>query len=195
MTRILCVAWVAICLALTASCTTPYTLYRQDIFAGKQALRQGEFGEARSYFLKAATEQKRATAFAYAATASYKLGDLASAEGYISEAERAEGGTYSYIRIAGYKALILLKEGKKEEGLAALKTYIDDYRLVYPLMTIDNVENMWKKGKIDQALLEKLLDEQITNFENEIEQAATTGTGYYSTRPPVGGLIPFLMPD
>jgi hypothetical protein len=192
--RILWSACVLACLAFTVSCTTtPWYLYREDLFAGKQALRHSDYSRARTLFVKAAGEQKRTTAYAFAATACYKMGDLASAEGYIFDAENAEGGAYPYVRTAGYKALIFLKEGKKEEGMAALRAYIDMYGRLYPLMTIDDVEDMWKRGEIDQARLEKLVDEQIVNYEQEIDWAVSTGTGYYATRLPFG--IPFFIPD
>jgi hypothetical protein len=123
------------------------------------------------------------------------MNDLRAAESYIGEAENAAGRNYWYLRIMGYKALILLKENKTGEGMAALKRYIDYYRLVYPMTTIDQVEDMWKSGRIDLKRLEVLLDEQITNYEQEVAQAVTTGTGYYSTRPPPGAWTPRPSPD
>lgn len=187
-------AAVALALAFTA-CASSFSLYREDLFAGRKFLAQGEFEKARNSFIKASTEAKRSPAFVFAATASYKMGDLASAESYIYEAERSEGATYVTLRILGYKALILLKEGRKEEGFVALRAYINYYKRLYPLMTIERVESMGEKGEVDQAALEKLLDEQINNFESELQQASTTGTGYYSTRlPPAPGFM-FFMPD
>ena len=184
-----------ICVTLNASCSTTYTMYRDDLFEGRQLLRQEKYGEARTLFLKASTEERRAAPFAFAATASYKMNDLAAAEGYIGDAESAAGRNYWNLRILGYKALILLKEKKTDEGMTALKRYIDYYRLVYPLMNIDQVEDMWKSGQIDLIQLEALLDEQITNYEEELAQAVTTGTGYYSTRPPPGAWAPRPSPD
>lgn len=184
-----------VCTAFTASCSTTYMAYRDDLFEGRQLLNQEKYAEARNLFIKASTEERRAAPFAYAATASYKMNDLAAAERYIGDAENAEGRNYWYLRILGYKALTLLKEQKTDEGMGALKRYIDYYRLVYPLMTIDQVEDMWQSGRIDLKILEALLDEQITNYEQEVAQAVTTGTGYYSTRPPPGVWMPRPSPD
>lgn len=178
-----------------SACSTTYMTYRDDLFDGRQLLRQEKYAEARSLFLKASTEERRAAPFAYAATASYKMNDLPAAETYLDDAENAAGKNYWNLRIMGYRALTLLKENKTGEGMAALKRYIDYYRLVYPLTTIDQVEEMWKSGLIDLGKLEALLDEQITNYEQEVAQAVTTGTGYYSTRPPPGAWAPRPSPD
>jgi hypothetical protein len=40
-----------------------------------------------------------------------------------------------------------------------------------------------------------LIDEQITNYESEVAQAVTTGTGYFSTRVPPGGTSLQPSPD
>jgi len=184
-----------VCGICTASCTTTYMQYRDDLFEGRQLLNQEKYVEARNIFVKASTEERRAAPFAYAATASYKMNDLAAAERYIGDAENATGRNYWYLRILGYKALTFLKEGKTDEGMAALKRYIDYYRLMYPLTNIEQVEDMWKSGRIDLKRLEALLDEQITNYEQEVAQAVTTGTGYYSTRPPPGPWAPRPSPD
>ena len=186
---------IAAVIVSLSSCSTQYMTYRDDLFEGRQLLRQEKYVEARNLFIKASTEERRAAPFAYAATASYKMNDLAAAERYIGDAENASGRNYWYLRILGYKALTLLKEQKTKEGMDALKRYIDYYRLIYPLTTIDQVDDMWKSGQINLPQLEVLLDEQITNYEEELAQAVTTGTGYYSTRPPPGAWSPRPSPD
>lgn len=180
---------------LGASCSTTYQTYRSDLFEGKKLLRQEEYVKARDLFVKASGEEKRAAPFALAATASYKLNDLSAAETYVNQAEKAEGRAYYYLRIAGYKTLILLKEGKKKEGMDALRSYIEYYSYQYPLMNIEQVKAMYRKGEIDLPALENIVDEQITTYENEIEQAVTTGTGFYSTVPPPRPVGTNLMPD
>ncbi len=191
--KMILVAGIVVAMGL-AACTTTYTIYRSDISEGKNLLKQGEYARARALFVKA-SEQKRAAPFAYAATASYKMNDLPAAEGYLKEAEKMEGRSYTYPRVAGYKALVFLKEGKQAEGLKALKTYIDYYKHLYPLTTIEEVEAMQKEGKVNQGLLESLIDEQVDTYESDVEQAITTGTGFYSTRVPPGVLIPRPMSD
>jgi hypothetical protein len=154
--------------------------YRQDMFDGTNFLRQGEYGQARTHFMKAAEEQKDARSLAFVATADYKLNDLASAERYLAEAEKLGRYGFSLLRIAGYKALVLLKENRKAEGMEALKDYIGYYKHVYPMPSIDVVEEMWEKDKVDIALLDKLIDEQVTTYERDIDQYLTTRTGWYS---------------
>ncbi|HEY3275141.1 MAG TPA: hypothetical protein VGJ94_00855 [Syntrophorhabdaceae bacterium] len=171
---------------LLVSCATPYLHYRDDMFAGRGLLDEGSYKEAREVFVNASREQRRAAAFAFAATASYKMGDLPAAEQFIAEAEAAPYGNYVYARILGYKALTLLGQGRQDEGLAALKAYIDYYKQLYPLMSIEKVEDMYQRRQVNMARLERLIDDEVINYEQEIQQAATTGTGYYATRPPMG---------
>jgi tetratricopeptide (TPR) repeat protein len=165
---------------LLLSCSTAYMAYTQDMFDGTQLLRQGEYAQARTYFVKAVEEQKDARSLAFVATANYRLNDLAAAERYLAEAEKLGQYGFSYLRIAGYKALVLLKESKKTEGMEALKDYIDAYKHVYPMPSIDTVEGMWKKDKVDMAALDHLIDEQVTTYEKDIDQYLTTRTGWYS---------------
>jgi len=165
---------------LLISCSTAYMAYRQDMFDGTNLLRQGEYEKARAYFTKALTEQRDARALAFAATASYKLNDLTAAESYLTEAENIKQPGVSYLRIAGYKALTLLKENKKAEGMQALKEYIDVYGKVHPMGSIETVEKMWKKDKVDMAELEKLIDRHVTTYEYDVAQYIETGTGWYA---------------
>ena len=165
---------------LLVACSTAYMAYRQDMFDGINLLRQGEYEQARTCFMKAAEEQKDARSLAFIATANYKLNDLAAAERYVAEAEELNGYGFSLLRIAGYKALVLLKENRKVEGTEALRDYIGYYRHVYPMPSIDTVEAMWKKDKVNMAVLENLIDEQVTTYEKDVDQYLTTRTGWYS---------------
>jgi hypothetical protein len=177
---------------LMLSCSTTYSVYKTDMFEGRKLLNQEEYALARDTFVKASTEEKRAAPFAYAATASYMMHDLRAAERSIKEAENAPGRSFFVMRILGYKALILLNEGKKNEGLSALKEYVIYYGYLYPLMSIDDVKAMQESGTIDLPRLEKLIEEQVVTYEREVEQAVTTGTGFYS-RGGRGGA--YLMQD
>ena len=178
MNKKLCIGMAFILLALL-SCASTYSIYSRNLSQGKELMRQGKFQEARTYFVKAAESQQLPEAFAFAATASYKMNDLGSAERYIADAGNQDGKGFSELRIAGYKALIYLKEGKKVEGMKALKEYTTLYSRVYPLINIEEVEAMIKEDKVDLGRLEALLDEQITRYEDEIEQFQKTGTGFY----------------
>ncbi len=54
-------------------------------------------------------------ALAFAVTARYKINDLKAAEGHITEAEKKDTGSVTRLRIAGYKALVYLRE-RRENG-------------------------------------------------------------------------------
>ena len=100
--------------ATLLSCSTPYYTYKQEMFQGRRLLDRGEYAQARDEFVKAARTMPDSYSNAFAATASYKLNDMASAERFIQEAATLNGRGYSYLRILAYRALILLKEGRKE---------------------------------------------------------------------------------
>ncbi len=170
----------AIIALLSLSCSTQWDTYSKDMFHGKRLLRDEEYAEARADFLKAAEAQKWPSAYAFAATASYKMGDLASAEQYVAEAERLDGRDYSYVRTLGYKALILLKEGKQKEGQDALKQYAQVMRSVSSPKGARQVEIWTKQRPVDLAELERLIDAQVYQYESDIEQFQETGTGFYN---------------
>ena len=133
--------------------------------------------DARNDFLKAAESEKRPGALALAATASYKLNDFPAAAQYLAEAERAGKLDFFYFRVTGYKALVLLQEGKKEEGLRTLGIYIQNYKGAYDSESIRELEFLWKRSKVDLPRLEKLIDRQVTEYENAMDQYDKTGTG------------------
>ncbi len=159
-----------------------WNAYQQSIFDGRMALNQGEYDRARQDFLKAAQANPDARSYAYAATASYKMHDLPEAMRLIKEAEKLDGKTYMILRIRGYKALILLAEGRQKEGLDALRDYLAVYENAYPLPTSRDVERMARSGRVDLPSLEKLLDEQITTYESDLEQYWGTQTGWLGQR-------------
>src|SRR5208337_4568756 len=122
----------------------------------------GEYGKAREIFVKATQAQPAEPAsYALAATASYKLNDLGAASGFIQEAAKRDRHSDASIRILGYGALILLKEGKEQEGLDALHTYIVAYQDYYAPFNVRHVERMWRTRQVDLPSLEGLLDDQI----------------------------------
>ena len=174
------VFWCAAITVSLLSCSTSWNTYASRMFDGKQLLRDREYAEARTDFVKAAEAQKWPAAYAFAATASYKMGDLASADRYVMEAERLDGKDYSYVRTLGYKSLILLSEGKEEEGLGALKQYAQVLSSISSPMGATQVESLSRQKPMDLAYLEKLVDEQAGQYESDIEQFYSTGTGFYN---------------
>jgi tetratricopeptide (TPR) repeat protein len=183
MTRV--ISWGVFVLFFLGACASTYSAFRGNMFQGKTLLADKEYKEARENFLKAASIEKSATAYAFAATASYKMNDLAAAEGYIKEAEKIKGGGI-YLRTAGYKTLILLKEGRKPEGLDALKRYVEIYNRNLPLPSVKENQAMLKRGEVDLGRLEQLMDEQINGFDRDMEQLET-GLGIWSGSGGAGG--------
>jgi tetratricopeptide (TPR) repeat protein len=167
-------------LLVACSATSTYTGYERDIVTGKQLLREGDYPQARDDFLKASGTERRPEALALAATATYKLNDLQATAQYLAEAERAGRPGTSYFRISGYKALTLLKEGKKQEGLKVLGNYIQDYKQAFDSDTLPQVEYMWKKGTVDLPRLERLIDQQVTEYENAMDWFSKTHTGPFN---------------
>ncbi len=171
--------WITVGLLLV-SCSTSWNTYAGNMFHGKQLLRNREYTEARIDFVKAAEAQQWPAAYAFAATASYKMGDLPSAERYVIQAERLDGKDYSYVRTVGYKSLVLLREGKEEEGLTALGQYMQILRSVSSPMGASQVESWTRQHPKDLAALETLVDEQAGQYESDFEQFQGTGTGFYN---------------
>jgi uncharacterized protein HemY len=160
------------------------------MFQGRRLLDRGEYAQARDEFVKAARTMPDSYSNAFAATASYKLNDMASAERFIQEAATLNGRGYSYLRILAYRALILLKEGRKE-GFDALRDYLAIYQNEYPLTSILKVEAMVRTGNVNLSLLEALLDEQLRTYESDIDQFLSSGTGWYGMKygPPPGWTV------
>ena len=65
---------------LSLSCSTSWNMHAEDMLQGKRLLLDQDYTEARADFVRAAEAQKWPAAHAFAATASYKMGNLASAE-------------------------------------------------------------------------------------------------------------------
>ena len=167
---------------LSLSCSSSWNAYSDDMFHGKRLLREDDYADARIDFLKAAEAQKWPSAYAFAATASYKMGDLASAEQYLAVAERLDGGDYSYVRVLGYKALTLLKQGKENEGREVLQQYA---RILYSIsspMGAKQIDVWMRQQPMDLPMLEKLIDQQVGLYESDIEQYQSTGAGFYQRR-------------
>jgi hypothetical protein len=167
---------------LSLSCSPQWNMYADNMFHGKRLLREDDYANARADFVKAAETQKWPSAYAFAATASYKMGDLASAERYVMEAERLDGKDYSYVRVLGYKALIFLKEGKEKEGREVLQQYAQILRYISSPTGARQIEVWMKQQYMDLPALEKLIDQQVYQYESDIEQWLSTGTGFYQRR-------------
>ena len=139
--------WLVIVMggAALLGCSTAYQTYRSDMSTGKSMLDAGEYRQARETFMGAAKAQPAEPAsYAMAATASYKLNDIQAASESITEAAKRDNHSDAYIRILGYKALILLREGREKEGLDALHAYIVAYEREYGPQNVREVRAMWR---------------------------------------------------
>jgi len=178
--------WVGVLvLAGLFGCSTmqQYGTYRSDMWKGKKLLDEGEYKQALDKFVKASgTVPTESQAYAFAATASYKLNDVGDASRYIGEAARLDKGSEAHIRILGYKALVLLKEDKQKEGLQALSDYIGAYSKEYAPQNVREVRGMWRSSRIDLPALQQLIDEEISVYESDMDQYRTSGTGWFAAK-------------
>jgi tetratricopeptide (TPR) repeat protein len=163
------------------SCATSSTVYSRYMFEGKKEWQAKDYAQAKADFLKAYEVDKRVAPLAWAATTSYWLNDLASAERYLQEAEanREFKKGFSYFRIMGYRALVLLRQGKKSEGLAVLKTYVDAYDHTFPSSNTARIAFMVRKGEVDLPRLEVMVEDDVWEYEQGVEQFESGRTGYY----------------
>ncbi len=88
------------------------------------------------------------------------------------------------MRTMAYKSLVLFKQDKKQEGMTALREYLDYYSCSYPLVTFDDVESMWKSGQVDLPALEKLLDQQVATYDRDMYLDFFVSIGFYGRRFP-----------
>jgi len=165
---------------LSLSCSSSWNMYSEDMFHGKRLLQEGEYAEARADFVKAAEAQRWPAAYAYAATASYKMGDLPAAGRYLAEAQQVDGKSYAYLRVLGYKSLTLLKEGKEQEGRSTLTQYAALLRATSSPQGARQIEVWLRQQSSDLVGLELMIDEQVSQYESDIQQFQSTGTGFYN---------------
>ena len=162
------------------------------MFEGKQALEREDYAEARQDFAAVARTQPTAGAYAFAATASYKMNDLPDAERFINEASRLDGRSTAGMRILGYKALILLREGRRTEGIDALNAYLS-YSTYYPMRNYRAVADMARTGRVDLPRLERLIDSEVRRYESDMAEYYGEGTGYFAER--YGAPYVRIVPD
>jgi tetratricopeptide (TPR) repeat protein len=166
---------------LTA-CSSSFTACSGYMSDGQRYWKLKEYEQARKAFLMAYEAEKGVVPLVWAASASYWLNDLTSAETYIRQAEPKAKTSVSYFRMAGYKALVLLRQGKKDEGLGVLNEYVQAYGKIYPSSNLPWIDLMIKKGDADIEKLEAMLEDDISGYEQAIEQFESTGTGYFDKR-------------
>ena len=160
------------------SCTT-YAVYSKNFLAGKNDFNAGRYDEARKFFEDAAKVESDAAVLTYLAATAYKKGQFADAAALIGRAENSSPDTLTYLRMYGYKALILLQVDNAL-GMKALDDYIKRYGFDYPLDSIKEIRAMRQSGIIDKKRLEFLIDEQVEWYEKEMELYIYNNVGFYA---------------
>lgn len=163
---------------LLLSCTN-YAIYSQNLLAGKDLFNAGRYEEAQRSFQQAAKAYTDAAAFTYLAATAYRRGQFESARTLMEQAEKCPLDRLSYLRMYGYKALILLGIDSTC-GMKALDDYIKRYESEYPLISIDEVKAIRQSGTIDRKRLEALIDEQVQWYEKEMELFIYNNVGFYA---------------
>ncbi|MCX5817134.1 MAG: tetratricopeptide repeat protein [Proteobacteria bacterium] len=166
---------------ILVSCSAKYAAYSNEMLTGKQFLQEKEYEKAKEYFTQASNVQQDSASLALLGVTYYKMGDLANAERTIREAERIDKNSAYYMRILGYKSLILLKQGKPE-GFNALRQYVDYVKqLGLPLETHE-IEKMIENNVVDLAILDPKIEEQATWYEDENERWKSGEPGYFQQK-------------
>ena len=175
---------MTVVVGLLLGCTSPLSTYINNMYWGRNLLRQGQYQKARERFLVANSYQPAAAAFAFAGVASYKMGDLEEADRYLTIAKQMGGRTDASFLILGYRALTYFAEGREREGFMDLNGYIAACRNVRPISpsmkdmefnimygryppseSLRSVEAMALSRQIDIRSLEQLIDQQINETE------------------------------
>jgi hypothetical protein len=175
---------------ILSACSAAHYAYSKGLFDGKEALKRGDYTGAKRNLEEAYQNDKSPDVLMYLAIVDYKTNNLDNAEKLIRAAEAMSSGNYHYLRVLGYKALILLNRNR-DQGLEALDQYVAFYALHDPLMSINDVSAMARSGNIDIPRLENLVEEQVSWFENDIELYWSSGVGFYDRRGPFGGSFRF----
>lgn len=180
---------IAILFLTSCASSNSNMAYSRYMFEGKKNWQAKDYTQAKADFLKAYDAEKRVAPLAWAATTSYWLNDLGSAERYLREAESDQEFKkgFSYFRVLGYEALVLTKQGNKSEGLAVLKTYVDAYGHTFPSSNLARIEFMVKKGDVDLPRLEIMLEDDVWEYEQAAEQFESGRTGYFDKGSNGGG--------
>ena len=163
------------------SCSSKYAAYSNEMHTGKKLFQEKEYEKAKEHFVLASNVQQDSASLALIGTTYYKMGDIAHAESTIREAESIDKDSDSFLRILGYKSLILLRQDKAE-GFNALRQYVDYIKALNFPLEINDIEKMIGKNTVDFAILDPKIEEQATWYEDEKEKFRNGRPGYFSQK-------------
>ena len=162
-----------LCMLCSCASDPGFTAYRQGMFYGTEALQNGDNATALQQFLKASQgEPDKRMPLALAGQAAYQLGDYGNASQYLARAATLDPNQSSpaYVIISGYQALIAYREGRRDEGMAALAYYLKLYRHSYPDRSLEAVSRMYDTGDINIPALEMLINQEMLRYEKEFSE-------------------------
>ncbi len=175
------VLMVFLSLPVFVSCSTQYGAYSKEIYTGKKLLEEKEYEKSKELFSQASRDQRNSTSLAMLGTTYYKMGDIANAESSIKEAEKIDKNSESYMRILGYKSLILLKQGDPD-GYKALRQYADYVKNLNLPFEMHDILSMIAKQTADMAILDATIEKQIIWYENEMDNWNSGVPSYFSDK-------------
>ena len=98
------------------------------------------------------------------------MGDYGNAARFLSRAKALDPDQSSMacVVVSGYTALIAFREGKREEGMAALALYLKLYEQSYPDRTLQQVRAIYQSGDIRVPALESLINDGMNRYVKEV---------------------------
>jgi tetratricopeptide (TPR) repeat protein len=166
---------------IMTSCSAKYAGYSHEIFVGKNLFQEKDYEKAKQYFIQASKDQYDSVSLALLGSAYYKTGDIGNAERTILEAEKIDKNSDYFLRILGYKSLVLLKQNKPE-GFDALRQYVKYVKQQQLPMEMHEFERMIENNKVDLAVLESKIEEQASWYEDEMRRLKNNEPGYFSEK-------------
>ncbi len=163
-------------MTLTLSCATNtgFVNYREGLFEGYRFLQYSNYQLALQQFLRANQgDPTRAWPLALAGQTAYQMGNYAQAAQYLGKAEAlVKGQNYAYLVVKAYQSLIAFREGRQQDGMAALREYVRilGSRYSYPDITYLEVKRISESGNITLPTLESLINDQVSRYESDAMQ-------------------------
>lgn len=156
------VCMMAVCLLVLGCQTTPLSRFTDDMYQGRQQLRQRQYTSALAFFQEANRLAPSAGALAFAAVAAYKMNDIPLADSYLVQAQGQNPDQIVTCIILGYRSLVRFSQRDEPGGRRELAAYITAYKKLQPgSVSIRDAELMAASASIDIYRLQQSIDRQI----------------------------------